>query len=148
MITEERGIPVEAGDPVTFKRPDMEKGAEPDRCYYLGAHAAVVRGKDRLEMGVDPPPDLVIEADLTHRSLDRLGIYAALGVREVWRFDGQALRFLHLGADGTYQPRETGLNFPGLPSAEIARFLDEAEDEDKTAWVRSFRVFVRDQTGP
>jgi Uma2 family endonuclease len=144
VLTEEGGVPVEAGDPVTFNRPDLEKGAEPDKCYYLGDHAALVRGKDRLEMGTDPPPDLVIEADITHSSLDRLGIYAALGVREVWRFDGLALQFLHLQADGSFQPRDTSLNFPGLPLAVIARFLEQAQDADKTAWIRSFRAYVRD----
>lgn len=148
VLTEERGVPVEAGDPVTFHRQDLDKGAEPDKCYYLGAHAALVRGKDRLEMGTDPPPDLVIEADITHSSLDRLGIYAALGIREVWRFDGQTLHFLHLQGDGSYEARETSLNFPGLPLAVIARFLDEARDTDKTAWVRSFRAYLRDQVGP
>src|SRR5262249_44133420 len=142
VLTEEQGLPVEAGDPVTFKREDLERGAEPDKCYYLGGHAALVRGKDRLEMGVDPPPDLAIEADITHSSLDRLGIYAALGVREVWRFDGQTLQFLHLQADGSYVPRDTSLNFPGLPLAVIAQFLGQAPDTDKTAWVRSFRAYL------
>jgi Uma2 family endonuclease len=54
VLTEELGIPVEAGDPVTFKHPGIRKGAEPDKCYYLGDHAALVRGKDRLVMGEDP----------------------------------------------------------------------------------------------
>lgn len=148
VLTEEGGVPVEAGDPVTFNRQDLEKGVEPDKCYYLGDHAGLVRGKDRLEMGADPPPDLVIEADVTHSSLDRLGIYAALGVREVWRFDGQALQFLHLQADGSFQPRDTSLNFPGLTLAAIARFLEQARDSDKTMWIRSFRAYVRDQLLP
>jgi Uma2 family endonuclease len=143
VLTEEQGVPVEAGDPVTFKRQDLDKGVEPDKCYYLGDRAAEVRGKDRLEMGADPPPDLAIEADITHSSLDRLGAYAALGVREVWRFDGQALHFLHLQLDGSYQPRDTSLNFPGVPLALVARFLEQAQDADKTAWVRSFRAQVR-----
>jgi Uma2 family endonuclease len=148
VLTEEWGLPVEAGDPVTFKRQDLDKGAEPDKCYYFGDHAASVRGKERLEMGVDPPPDLAIEADITHSSLDRLGVYAALGVREVWRFDGQALHFLHLQPDGSYQERDMSLNFPGLPVAEIARFLELARDVDKTAWVRSFRAYLRGPTAP
>lgn len=141
--TEEQGIAVEAADPVTFQRPDLEKGVEPDKCYYLGPNAARVRGKDRLEMGVDPPPDLVIEADITRSSIDRLAIYAALGVREVWRFDGQALALLELGDDATYRPRDDSLNFPGLSLEVIARFLAQARSEDKTAWARSFRAHVR-----
>jgi Uma2 family endonuclease len=148
VLTEELDVPVEAADPVTFSRHDLEKGAEPDKCHYLGDHAALVRGKQRLEMGVDPPPDLVIEADVTHSSLDRLGIYAALGVREVWRFDRQTLQFFHLQADGSLQPRDTSLNFPGLPLTVVAQFLEQASDADKTAWIRTFRVYVRDTLAP
>jgi Uma2 family endonuclease len=143
VLTEERDVPVEAGDPVTFKRQDLEKGVEPDKCYYLGDRAALVRGKARLEMGVDPPPDLVVEADVSHSSLDRLNIHAALGVREVWRFDGNAIQFLHLQADGSYHPHDSSLNFQDLDLAVVARFLERALDSDKTAWVRSFRAHVR-----
>ncbi|AGA31592.1 Uma2 family endonuclease [Singulisphaera acidiphila] len=143
VLTEEWDIPVEAADPVTFKREDLAKGVEPDKCYYFGDHAAQVRGKDRLNMGVDPPPDLVIEADITSSSLDRLGIYAALGICEVWRFDGQSLHFLHLQADRSFQARETSLHFPGLSLAMMTQALVQAEGKDKTAWVRSFRADVR-----
>ena len=143
VLTEEWDIPVEAGDPVTFNRRDIGKGVEPDTCYYLGPNAATVRGKDRLVMGEDPPPDLVIEADITHSSMNRLKIYAALGVREVWRFDGEALECHHLQADGSYQSRDISLNFPGLTVDTTARFLEQARNEDKTAWVRSLRTSVR-----
>jgi Uma2 family endonuclease len=143
VLTEEWDIPVEAADPVTFKREDLAKGVEPDKCYYFRDHAAQVRGKDRLEMGVDPPPDLVIEADITHSSLNRSGIYAALGVREVWRFDGQSLQFLHLQADGSYLARDTSINLPDLPLEIISRSLAQAEGRDKTAWIRSFRAAAR-----
>ncbi|SIO32935.1 Endonuclease, Uma2 family (restriction endonuclease fold) [Singulisphaera sp. GP187] len=143
VLTEEWDIPVEAADPVTFKREDLAKGVEPDKCYYFGDHAAQVRGKDRLTMGVDPPPDLVIEADITASSLDRLGIYAALGIREVWRFADQSLQFLHLQGDRSFQARATSLHFPGLPLALIFQALVQAEGSDKTAWVRSFRADVR-----
>jgi Uma2 family endonuclease len=148
VLIEEWDIEVEPADPVTFKRKDLLKGAEPDKCYYFGDHATLVRGKDHLEMGTDPPPDLVIEADVTHSSLDRLGIYAALGVREVWRFDGQTLHFLHLQADGSYQPRDVSLNFPGLPLATIAQFLEQGRNADKRAWIRSFRDHLRNLAAP
>ena len=143
VLTEEWDVPVEAGDPVTFNRRDIGKGVEPDKCYFLGPNAALVRGKDRLVMGEDPPPDLVIEADITHSSLDRLKIYAALGVAEVWRYDGEALEFLHLQSSNLYLSRDVSLNFPGLPLDLTARFLEQAQSEDKTAWVRSFRASVR-----
>ena len=144
VLTEEWEIPVEAADPVTFKRQDIGKGVEPDKCYYFGPNAALVRGKDRLIMGEDPAPDLVIEADITHSSLDRLKTYEALGVREVWRFDGESLEFFHLQTDASYQSRDFSLNFPGLAVETTARFLEKGRNEDKTAWARSFRATVRE----
>ena len=143
VLTEEWDVPVEAGDPVTFNRRDIGKGVEPDKCYFLGPNAALVRGKDRLVMGEDPPPDLVIEADITHSSLDRLKIYAALSIAEVWRFDGETLEFFHLQSDKTYRSQEASLNFPGLLVEATERFLERAQNEDKTAWVRSIRAYLR-----
>ena len=148
ILTEEREVAVEAVDPVTFKSPDTRQGIEPDKCYYLGDHAALVRGKERLIMGQDPPPDLVIEADVTHSSLDRLAIYAALGIREVWRFNNDTLEFLHLQSDKTYQVRDTSLHFPEVPRDMIAEFLNQAPTQDKTAWVRTFRAYVRSRQNP
>jgi Uma2 family endonuclease len=148
VITEELDIPIAGAGPVTFKRQDQEKGAEPDRCYYLRENAERVRVKKRLDMGVDPPPDLIIEMDVTSSSLDRMGIFAALGIPEVWRYDGEDLQFLHLQADGTYRPGESSRNFPSFPVTEAARFLGEAESMDDTAWIKAFRAYVRDVLVP
>ena len=78
---------------MTFKRRKRRRGLEPDECYWIQSEP-MVRGKDKIDLRRDPPPDLVIEVDWTHSSLDRLAIFAALLVPEVWRFDGQILRNL------------------------------------------------------
>jgi Uma2 family endonuclease len=147
-LTEELDIPAEAGGMTTFNRRDLGKGAEPDQCFWFREMAARVRGKKKLDMGVDPPPDLVIEVDITSSSLKRLKIFAALGTPEAWRYDGSALQFLHLQEDGTYQPREVSRNFPFFTVAEAARFLSEAGPMDKTAWIKAFRAYVRDVLVP
>src|ERR671939_1507804 len=71
----------------TFRREDLDRGFEPDSCFYI-QNAVRVRGKKRIDLTVDPPPDLVIEIDITSPSLDKFPIYAAVGVPEVWRYDG------------------------------------------------------------
>jgi Uma2 family endonuclease len=147
-LTEELEIPVEGGGTTTHKRQDLDKGAEPDQCYWLGENARRVRGKRQLDLNVDPVPDLIIEVDVTHTSLDRLKIFAALGVPEVWRSDNRTLQFLHLQADGTYRRRTTSRNFPTLRVSSVARFLKQGRTADKTAWIRSFRAFVREQVVP
>ena len=143
-LTEEMDIPVEHADPVTIRRPELEKGVEPDKLYHFGENAAKVRGKWDFDLTVDPPPDLIIEADVTSSSVPRLPIFAALGIPEVWRLDGDDLQFLHLQPDRTYQPRDHSRAFPNYPLADTARFLDEAQSADKSAWIRSFRAYVRE----
>jgi Uma2 family endonuclease len=147
-LIDELEIPYEGGDTVTFRRPDLEKGVEPDRCFYFRDNAARVRGKRALDMAFDPPPDLVIEADVTSSSVPRLSIFAALGIPEVWWLDDEDLQFLHLQPDGTYQPQDRSLAFPGFLLADASRFLERAQESDKMAWVRTFRTFVRETLVP
>ena len=78
-LTEELNIPIASLGSTTFRRRDLAKGLEPDECYYI-QHEAQVRNKKRLNLRSDPPPDLVIEIDISHRDLDRESIYAAMGV--------------------------------------------------------------------
>src|SRR3954447_26703253 len=85
-------IDMEGLGSTTFKRKDLLRGLEPDECYYV-AHAADVAGKNKLDLKVDPPPDLAIEVEVEISPPDvaRVPIYAALGVPEVWRYDEQGL---------------------------------------------------------
>ena len=147
-LTDELNIPVEHADPVTLRRPDLERGVEPDKLYHFGANAARVRGSREFDLTVDPPPDLVIEVDVTASSVPRLPIFAALRIPEVWRLDGADLLFLHLQPDGTYLPLDRSRAFPDLPLADAARFLEQGQGSDKTAWIRSFRAYVRDTLMP
>jgi Uma2 family endonuclease len=103
QVADEMELDYEPLGMTTWKRPDMEKGLEADQCYYV-RHAAIVRERDELDLEVDPPPDLAIEVDITSSSLDRMGIYAALRVPELWRYEGSRLTMYQLGADGEYRP--------------------------------------------
>ena len=140
--TEEMNVDIQSCRTVTFKREDLQRGLEPDNCYYV-ANELLVRSKTDLDLVVDPPPDLAIEIDLTGDMLDKLAIYAAFRVPEVWRFDGRNLSIFGLGADGRYQQRTSSLSFPNLPPAEIEGVLDKLGTASETALVRSFREWVR-----
>ncbi len=144
ILAEELDISYLPADPVTLRRPDLNQGVEPDKLYYFGANAAKIRGKWDLDLTIDPPPDLVIEADVTSSSIPWLPIFAALGIPEVWRLDGEDLQFLHLQPDQTYQPRDHSLAFPDFPLADAARFLEQGLISERTAWIRTFRAYVRD----
>lgn len=145
-ITEEMEIPVRSGGAMSLKDRMKEKGLEPDECYYLASEPQV-RGRDDLDLDVDPPPDLAIEVQIARSRLDKLAIYAALGVSEVWLFQAAALRVYQLSPDGTYtlQPRSRALPFLSLE--KIEEFLARRNETDETTWIRSFRNWVRTLKG-
>jgi Uma2 family endonuclease len=125
----------------TFRRRLKKKGLEPDECFYF-ANEGKVRGKKRLNLPKDPPPDLAVEIDITSRSIERLPIYAALGVPEVWRYDGRRLRCLVL-VEGEYRPADYSLTFTFLRPADLKSYIERAGRDGHTATILAFREWVR-----
>jgi hypothetical protein len=111
------------------------------------AHLPVLfQGKTTLDLEQDPPPDIVVEVDTTNESLSKFGIYAALGVPEIWRYDGQAAYFYQLsGAEYHDTPVSVGL--PILAAARLTEFLEIGKTEGQTGARRRFRKWVREQIG-
>jgi Uma2 family endonuclease len=107
-----------------------------------------MRGKDKWQAEKDPPPDLAIEIDITHSSLDRMGIYAALRVPEVWRCTAKSLRAFRLGPDGRYHPRDASTLVPFVPLGEVFHFLQQGENEDETSLLKRFVSWVRTEVLP
>ena len=97
-VEEATGTKVYSFGSTTFSREDLQKGFEADACFYV-QNGSRVRGKDRLDLQVDPPPDLVIEIDISHPSLRKLPIYAQIGVPEVWRYVAGAMEILLLDGE-------------------------------------------------
>ena len=143
ILCEELGIPVEGGGSTTFRREDLEKGLEADQCFYL-RNVDRVQGKEEIDLSRDPPPDLAIEVEISHRLLERISIYAALGVGELWRDDGQHVRVYQLEADGEYHERSASPSFPTLPWQQVDRFLELSRTLDDMNWMRTVRQWVRE----
>lgn len=145
VTTEETETEIASLSSTTWSREDLQKGLEPDSCYYIQNEQAV-RGKDDIDLTQDPPPDLAIEVDNTSSSINRMGIYAALGVPEVWRFDGESLTIFRL-VGGEYAPQEQSEVLPLLQRGDILRFLQASQTMGETSWVREFRKWVREKIG-
>lgn len=141
-VTEELGLPVSGGKSTTFKRRKKQRGLEPDNCFWI-ANEPVVRGKTRIDLSVDPPPDLSIEVDVSHSTLDRMAIYESLRVPEVWVYDGQQLTFHILQPDGTYKTQSVSRAFPNLQADQVARFLALRGELDANSIIRQFRAWLR-----
>jgi Uma2 family endonuclease len=123
----------------TFKHQIMAKGIEPDQCFYI-QHEAAIRGKKRLDLTVDPPPDLALEVDITSRT--HLSIYEALGVPELWRYSNGQLR-VYVLQDGKYAESSTSPTFPGFPVSDvIPQHLELSQLEGRNKTMRAFRQWV------
>jgi Uma2 family endonuclease len=141
-LTEELALPIASGGSTALRRRGKQRGLEPDRCYWI-TNEPRVRGKRRLDLRVDPPPDLALEVDVTHSSLNRMRIYAALRVPEVWRLESLKLMFHVLGGDGNYSESSYSRAFPLVTPADLTRFLALRATHDANSIVRQFRAWVR-----
>lgn len=140
-------MPFQSGGSTTMKRKLKKKGLEPDDCYWF-ANAKRMRGKKRLDLKVDPPPDLAVEVDVSRGVLKRMPIYAALKVVEVWRFKDELLHSFLLHTDGTYKQSSHSAVFPFLAMAEMQRFLDKSAAIDEGALAREFMAWVETEIKP
>lgn len=146
IVAEETGVELRRFGSTTFDREDLTKGFEPDSCFYI-QHLGAIGRKRKIDIRVDPPPDLVIEIDISSDSLNKFPIFAAVGVPEVWRFDGKAVAILKL-ENGEYVKAEHSLALPLLDSETATKFLADSEEMGSIAWKRSVRDWARAQMKP
>lgn len=145
-LTESLGIPVRSGGSTTLRSELRARGLEPDECYWL-ANEAALRGKRELDLAVDPPPDLVIEVEVSRSAVDRLPIYAALRVPEVWCFAAGRVTTHRLDDSGEYARASRSAALPFLDPAVLGRWVERAYDTDETTWIRQFRAWVDAEFG-
>jgi len=116
-------------------------GAEPDTSFY-SKNAGKVGDMDRIDLGVSPPPDLVVEIDLSRSRTDKLRLYAAMNVPEFWRLDRESLRGFSLIGDA-YEPIEVSVVIDGLPLRELERFLRRRAEPDRRALYQDWQAWLR-----
>lgn len=139
-ICVELGIDACNAGSTTFDREDLLKGCEPDTAFYI-QNEPRIRGHLEIDLETDPPPDLVIEIDITHPSLDKLPIYAGLGVPEIWRSDGESVSFYRLRGNA-YEETEYSLALPILTSEITEDFLQRGLNESLSVWFRQVREWI------
>ena len=126
----------------TFKDQGAGRGFEPDASYYM-EHAARIRGLMRIDLDSDPPPDLVIEIDVTHSSMDKLPVYAALGVAEVWRHQRGRIQMYRLEA-GSYVEVDGSTVIPGLSAVRLTAFVRDSLTMSRPDWWQRVEAWVRE----
>jgi Uma2 family endonuclease len=145
-VTFELAIPCSDAGETTWKRREIARGLQADQCYYFQPEKLRVdseaRARKSNEVADYPNPDLAIEVDIAPSQVDRPGIYAALQIAEVWRFDGETMAIEQLTRDGTYESAESSRFLP-IRAAEVVRWLAVEDLSDKLAWERRLRAWIR-----
>lgn len=127
----------------TFSKKTLERGLEPDQCYWI-KHEKKIRKVKHYDADKHPPPDLVLEIDITSSSLDRIAIYETMKVKEVWRWDGKNLEVRVL-SKGKYRLQEKSAVIPGLRPADLLPFLQIAFEDSDVEMLLAFRQWVQEQ---
>ncbi len=140
---EDLDVEVENAGSTSFRRADLDRGFEPDSCFYI-ANAKRVLGKTTVNPPEDPPPDLVIEIDIdiTSGSVAKLPLHARVGVPEVWRYDGEILEMQKLER-GEYGPVEHSVSFPKLNAERLSKLLEKSKNSSRQEVIRALREWLR-----
>lgn len=140
VLVVELGLKIKTMGSTTLDRTDLDRGAEPDNAYYI-QNQHLVSGR-KVNLSTDPPPDLVVEIDITHSDINKPALYASMGVPEFWRYDVQEWHIYQL-QNHEYVKTDISPTFPLVPKAKLYEFLaiarvDEVQAElDLRNWVRA-----------
>ncbi|MGH9446781.1 MAG: Uma2 family endonuclease [Terriglobia bacterium] len=145
VLADEMDLEPEGLGASTFRREDLERGFEPDSCFYV-QNAGQIRGKERIDLKVDPPPDLVVEIEISRASINKLPLFAEFGVPEVWRYDGRRLAVLRL-SEGRYEEVEESSVFARVSAVSLTRLLEQGKELGRTGWLRLARAWARERYG-
>ncbi len=141
-LTEELDLPIKGFRSTTLNREDLSQGAEPDSCYYI-QNAGKIQGRS-LDLERDPPPDLILEVDISSPSKKRMAIYAQIGTPEIWRYVKGGVKIYGL-EEGGYVLQESSPSFSFVSAARINGFLADADAQDENALVRAWRKWIRQE---
>jgi len=141
ILTEEFQINARSLGSTTYLKDDIEKGFEPDSCFYF-ENEERIRGVKRLDMSVHPAPDLIIEVDITSLSTFRQHIFARFGVPEIWRFDGGQIEILKL-ENGKYVPIENSLALPLVTPEKLTEFIKGSQNLSRLEWIGKVRDWAK-----
>jgi Uma2 family endonuclease len=146
-IIEELDIPCTPAAATTFRRKKKKGGVEGDQTYYF-SHEPMIRGKDKLSLRVDPPPDLAVEVVNTHGASAKMEVYRRFGVPEVWVCDMSEMSIFLLQPNRRYAESQTSGIFPFLTADEVFTWVSRIVDGPETNWIKPLRKWVKETLKP
>lgn len=139
--TMQRGMEIHGGRSTTFSRQDLDRGLEPDNCYWI-ANEMRVRDRDAIDLSIDPPPDLALEVDVTSQMIPKLPIYQAIGVPEVWRWHDESLEIVVLQGVAGFLAQDRSACLPNFPVVAMVNLLRQRQSMGNNALIRAFRKAI------
>ena len=137
------GIPMVSAGGTTYRRKDLARGFEPDASFYLQSEPRI-RGKREIDLSIDPPPDLVVEMEVSRTAMSKLALFASMGIPEVWRCDGERVRiFVREGA--AYREASSSLAIPSLTNDVLNGFLAQSRTMLSPDWFQAVSDWARSQ---
>ena len=124
----------------TFQRRDIKVGFEPDSSYYFTR--VPIQGKKRIDLSVDPPPDLVVEIDIASSSIEKLPMFASIGVSEVWCYRDGTMEIFLL-KQGTYVPAASSASLPFLGAETLTTLIKQSLDLGSIEWMEVVRNWAQ-----
>jgi Uma2 family endonuclease len=147
IVAANLGIPIRSVASTTFRRKDLERGFEADASFYI-QHEERIRGLREVDLSVDPPPDLVLEMEMSRSALDKLVLFASMGIPEVWRSDGERVTIYVLDQDrDQYRESPSSNALPALTSDMLTRFLAASRTMLSPEWFQAVSDWAREQRG-
>ena len=143
ILCEELNLNLRSTGSLTLKREDLDRAAEPDNSYYI-ENEPLIRNKTNIDLTEDPPPDLIIEIEYSSSAINKLQLYEAIGVPELWRYNGKEL-FIYKLENGKYLQCENSTIFEAINIKEVTTFLEKQKNIGEIAMVKEFRSWLKPQ---
>jgi Uma2 family endonuclease len=143
IVAANLGIPVQSTGATTFRRRDLSRGFEADASFYV-QNEPTVRERNDADLTIDPPPDLILEMEMSRSAIDKLRLFASMGVPEVWRCNGRRVTIFVLDGE-QFIETPASQAIPGLTSEVLTRFLADSRTMPSPDWFQAVSEWARDQ---
>ena len=143
IVSAIQGIPIRSAGSTTYRRKSLKRGFEPDGSFYIQSEERI-RGKREVDLSVDPPPDVVLEMEMSRSAINTLRLFASMGIPEVWRCDGRRVTILIRDGD-TYRESPASLALPVLTKEALERFLVQSRTMLSPEWFQAVSEWARAQ---
>ena len=140
VYIEEKDLDMRSLGSTTFKHESLKNGVEPDCCFYI-QNVEKVKNVSKIDLEIHPPPDLIVEVDITSPSINRFPIYAKFGTKEIWQYQNDKIKIFALSKN-KYTEISESIALPKVTNETLTKFIAESKTEKRSVWLKNIRKWV------